>query len=289
MKQRSFHYYAFASVLLWATVYNCNKIVLTTFSSFSVGTMRCVVGGLFLALVLAAKRMPRPPRKDIPWFFLTSVCGMSIYLIMFSQGAKTIGPTTSCIVISTTPVITAILARILFKERLSWVGWIAIAIAFTGIVVLSLWDGSLSINDGIIWTQSAAFLLAFYNIIQRKLSERYNALTVTAYSYIAGAITLIPFVPGAFREGRDASSFTIGVLLYMGIFSSAFAYLLYAKAITLAPKTSYAANYMFLTPLFAGILEFVWTSSPPDTGTLVGGVIILAGLVLFSLAGKEGS
>lgn len=74
---------------------------------------------------------------------------------------------------------------------------------------------------------------------------------------------------------------------YMGVFPSALGYLSWVKALSIAPKTSLVTNYMFLTPWAALIFEFAVTRTFPDTATILGGVIILAALVLFAWYGRK--
>lgn len=289
--KRSFlncHHYALMTVILWATSYICNKIVLESFTSMSVGVWRTMVGAAVLgAAALLWRRPAPPPLRDVPWFFLSGLLGLALYFFLFAKGAGTLGPTTSCIIIATTPIITALLATVFYDERLPWTGWAAIGLAFCGILVLSLWDGTLSLNAGILWTQLAAVIMALYNIVQRRMTRTYPSLDITTYSFFASALMLAFFLPAAARQAEAAPPWQFWTMMYMGIFPSAAAYLLWGKAISIAPKTSYVTNYMFLTPFFAGIMEYIWKSRPPDTGTLAGGALILGGLALFSLAGKK--
>lgn len=62
----------------------------------------------------------------------------------------------------------------------------------------------------------------------------------------------------------------------LGIFSSAIAYVAWAKAFAKAKQTSQVSNYMFITPFLTSLLGLL-IAEVPDQSTLVGGTIILFG------------
>ena len=180
---------------------------------------------------------------------------------------------------------TSVVSTFLYNEKIKLLGWISILIEFVGIIVLSLWQGTLSFNFGIVWTLCAAIVFCIYNIYQRKLSSLgYQPNEIVTYSMICGTILLLFFLPKGITELTTASFSQIGVLLLLGIFSSGIAYVLWGKALSIAEKTSDVTNFMFVTPLLSTILGFLFLKEIPSMGTLIGGVMILIGLVLFQLA-----
>ncbi len=284
------HVYAFITILIWSTAYVGTKIVAGTFSSGSIAVMRCLSASVVLLLAAAALRLPAPKKRDLPWFALSALSGISLYLYCFSRGMTSIGPTTSCVLIALTPVITAVLAFLLFGERLSPIGWLAIGAAFCGVLLMALWEGTMNINIGVFWTALAALLFAVYNLMQRTLSRRgYEPRGITAYSFAIGSVFLLPYLFEAVPQVLAAPLWHTVVVALMGVFPSAVAYFLWVKALSLAPKTSYVTNYMFLTPFASLALELAFLRQWPDTGAVLGGILILASLVLFAVAGKKES
>jgi drug/metabolite transporter (DMT)-like permease len=197
-----------------------------------------------------------------------------------------LNPTTSCIIISTSPIITAFLAQAVFGERPGRAGWLGIGTAFAGILIITLWDGELLVSGGVVWMLAAAVLISLYNVLQRGLGRYFGPLEITAYSFFAGTLLLLPFLPGAVEEVRTATFNHTALVCFLGICPSALAYLSWAKALALAPKTGNVSNYMFLTPFLALLLEYFVTGELPGSGTFVGGAVILAGLAFFVVAGK---
>ncbi len=136
------------------------------------------------------------------------------------------------------------------------------------------------------WTTLAALSFAAYNLLQRKLAREYDPRAVTAYSFAAAAFFLLPYLFQAARQMRAAPLDHTAIALFLGVFPSAIAYLLWVKALSIAPKTSYVTNYMFVTPFGSLALELLILRRWPDLGAVLGGIVILAALALFAAAGR---
>lgn len=273
------HCYALCAAVLWSSAYVFTKVALASFTPATLGFLRCAVAAL--ALLCLAARRAKPAARDWPVFLLSGILGFSLYLWLFNTGQAGLTAATSCALISTAPLITAVMAAGLLRERLRPSGWLALALAFAGVLILTLWDGTLSLNDGIFWTLGAAVCISGYNLLQRRYAGRCGTLTLTAWSFVCAALTLSPFAPEAVRRFCLAPWTHCCAVVFLGLFPSALAYLLWAKALALAESTGTVAAYMFLTPLFSFLLGYAVLAEMPGPGTFAGGALILAGLALF--------
>ena len=277
-----------AAVALWSSAYVFTKVALGYYSVSALALLRCAVASVCLGTVLVLQRKSFPGAAAVPLFFVSGAAGFALYILAFNKGSETLNPTTCCILISTAPIITALLARVWFRETLARLQWAAICMAFCGILVMTLWDGELAVSGGAFWALAAAVLMSVYNIVQRFLTRRFEPLLVTAYSFFAATLLLAPFLPEAVAEIRGAAAPQVWLVVFLGICPSAAAYLLWAKALSLAPSTGSVANYLFLTPFLALLLEYVVTGGLPGGATFVGGAVIMASLVVFLRAGRRG-
>ncbi len=280
-KENQSRLYAIGTILLWSSAFVFTKIALEYFSTSSVGVLRYLCASFFFFFLVFNKKIGLPKVKDIPYFLISGAAGFSLYMTFFNTGSITLSPATSSIIIATAPVFTAILSSIVFKEKVRLLGWIAIAIEFCGILVLTLWDGVFTINIGILWMLLSAICISVYNLFQRHFSQKYTALQSTAYSIFAGTLLLLINLPHASVELSTAPGRQIFAIVFMGIFPSAIAYLWWSKALATAEKTSDVTNFMFVTPFLATLLGFLIIGEIPTLSTIVGGFIILAGLFLF--------
>lgn len=276
--------YAFVTVLLWASAFAFTKIALTYYTAEAIGALRYVIASLLFIAIGFFQKIGLPEKKDIPKFLLAGVLGFALYMITFNQGAQTLTSATSSVLIASAPILTALFAWLVYKEQIRPLGWIAILVEFIGILVLTLWNGSLSVNAGIFWMFGAAVCISGYNLLQRSLLKKYSALQATAYSVFAGTLLLLWYLPDAAVQFGDAPLQQLAVIAFMGVFPSALAYMLWAKALTIADKTSEVTNYMFVTPLLAALMGFLMIGEVPALSTWVGGLMIFAGLLLFKKA-----
>lgn len=282
MRYKLSHFYAICTVFLWASAYVFTKVALNYFTAFSLGFLRYLVAAIVLIIAAGIKKIGLPDFKDIPKFILSGFLGFTLYNIAFNIGSKTLSSTTGSIIISSVPILTALFASFYLKEKLNALSWIAILIEFSGILVLMLWNSILSISTGVLWMLGAAILLSGYNITQRQYTKKYTAFQSTTYSIVAGAILLSVFSPEGITQIIQAPLNQVFVVLYLGIFPGAVAFICWSKALSLAKKTSDVSNYMFVTPLLSMILGYIIILEVPDIATYIGGSIVLIGLLIFN-------
>lgn len=279
---KSYHPYAIITILGWSAAYVLTRLALRYFTPMSIGGLRYLVAVLVMIPICLRARLPLPAKKDIPLLIASGATGFFLYMVAFNTGTQHVTAATSSVIVASAPVLTALMAAFLFGEKLKPYQWVAIAIEFSGILVLTVYGAVLSLNRGVFWLLLAALCLGTYNLLQRKLTRTYTALQSTAYSLAIGAFMLAIFLPQAVTELAEAPLMPLVCVLFMGIFSSAIAYITWAKAFEKAEKTSMVSNYMFFTPFISGVLGFVLAGEAPEPSTWIGGVLIISGALLFN-------
>ena len=280
--KESFHPYAMITIFFWSLAYVFTRLTLEYFSALPLGFLRYLIASITMVVILCITKMRLPKLKDIPWFFAAGGTGFFLYMIGFNQGLITVTAATASVIVATVPVITALFARILYHEKLKAYQWIAICVEFVGVVVLTLMNSTFSVNVGLLWLFLAAFALATYNLLQRKLTKHYSALQTSTFGILCGTCLLTIFAPSSFGQLAGVPPIQYFYLAVLGIGSSAIAYISWAKAFSKAKKTSHVSNYMFVTPFVTAVLGFLLAGEVLDKATIVGGTIILIGVVLFN-------
>ncbi len=278
----NFHPYAAVTIVFWSLAYVLTRLALQYFSVFSLGFLRYFIAACTLLIVAVFTKMKIPHRVDLPWFITAGFVGFFLYMIAFNQGQATVTAATGSIVIAAVPVITALFAHFLYRERLRTYQWVATLIEFIGVAVLTLMNGIFSINKGLLWIFLAALALSAYNLLQRKLTKTYTALQASTYSIFFGTLMLAIFSPTSIRQISHAPAVQFVYLAILGVCSSAIAYVSWSKAFSKAKNTSQVSNYMFITPFLTSVLGFIIVGEVPDRATLCGGGIILFGVLLFN-------
>jgi len=284
--RNSFHPYAMITIIFWSLAYVLTRLALQYFSAFSLGFLRYFTASCTLAVVAVYTRMKLPHKSDFPIFLAAGAAGFFFYMITFNKGQATVTAATGSVVIATAPVITALLARFVYKEKLYSFQWIAVIIEFAGVLVLTLMNGVFSINIGLLWLFLAALALSSYNLLQRLMTNSYTALQTSTFSIFFGTVLLAIFLPDSVREVSSAPGIQLFYIAVLGIFSSAIAYVSWSKAFAMAKQTSQVSNYMFVTPFLTSILGFLIAHEVPDRATLLGGTIIIFGIFVFNFGGK---
>ncbi len=282
MGKAGYHLYAGITIVCWSLAYVMTKIAMAYLTGPTLAFLRYFLAFLAVAVFAVVYKMSVPKRRDWMWFLLAGFFGFAFYTIIFNKGTAMVTSATSSLIIATVPVMTAFLASFVYKEKLRFYQWAAIFTELAGIAVLTLWNGVLSVNMGIFWLLLAAFSFSFYNLCQRRLLKIYPAMQCAAYGILCAAILLLPWSPQAVREIVGASPAVLGAVAVLALFCSVFAYISWSKALSIAEKTTYVTNYMFVTPFLAALWGWLLLREVPDMGTLAGGVIIFCGLLLFN-------
>ena len=282
----SYHPYAIITIVFWSLAYVLTRLTLQYFSSFSLGFLRYFIASCTLICIAFMTKMKFPSRRDLPWFLLAGAVGFFIYIITFNKGQESITASTASVVIATVPVITAVLARFIYSEKLSCIQWGAILIELTGVCILTLLKGIFSINIGLLWLFLAALVLSIYNLIQRRLTKKYTALQTSSFSIFSGTLLLAVFMPASVKEVLHVPFIQLFYVVLLGVFSSAIAYIAWSKAFSKARQTSDVSNYMFVTPFLTSTLDFFIANEIPEYSTLIGGAVILFGILVFNFGDK---
>ncbi len=280
MKQQ-YQFYATITIFSWGIGNVLTRVALRSFSPFAVGFWRYAIAAVLLAALAAAKKIGPPAKADLPWFVLSGFTGFAFYVLAYNMGYVTVTAATGSVISATVPLITAALARLVFKETLGAVRWCAVLLQFSGIVAIALPGGHFSVSEGVLWMLLSALSLSVYNLLQRKMTERYSALQCSIYSIFCGAAMLAVFAPRAVRELSHTRADAVFAVGFLGIFASAVAFLCWTKALSLADKASQVSNFMFITPIISTAIEIALFRELPDAATWLGGAVILLGALLF--------
>ncbi len=289
---------AIATVFLWSSAFPITKIAAQAFTPNALGLFRCTLAAGILLGIGCKNRFSKPKKPaHMLLFLLSGGLGFTLYMLFFNTGMLTLNSAVASLIIATTPVLTAAGASVLYHEKIRPAGWCAIAAAFGGVAILLLSDiagsstsGSNTSGSGLLFMIGAAIVFCGYNLLNRKLlSMGYTAVETVTWSMVSGALLLLFFLPQTLTQIGQAAASCLPALAasaYLGAMPSATAYLLWSRAFSLAEKTSDVTNYQFLTPLLSTAMGFAMLGEIPSLATIVGGLIIIASLVIFSRKGR---
>ncbi|MCY3024124.1 MAG: DMT family transporter, partial [Planctomycetota bacterium] len=240
-----------ATVTLWGSAFPAIRQALHGYSPGQLALLRFAVASLCLAVYAVFKGLRLPPKRDLPLLFVCGALGITVYHVALNHGELTVAAGAACLIINTSPVFTAILARLFLGERLKVWGWAGIGVSFLGVALIGLGEGGgLRLEPGVALILFAALSSSVYFVIQKPLLARYSALEFTAYTIWAGTVLLLVFAPGLTHHIAAAPVSATLSAVYLGIFPAAAAYLTWAYLLARVPVTR-AASFLYMVPVLA--------------------------------------
>lgn len=275
---------ASATIAVWATAFPFGKFALQSVDALTLSVAR-VVGGAILMLIIGVFKGLHIPTSWREWgiYILLGATGNFVYQVVFNEGLRTIPAATSSIIMALTPMTTALLALAVYKDRIRPIGWIFTITAFIGVAIIILWNSTLTIPLGALWTLLGMILFALYNILNRGLSLKgYNSITIAMWSMFTGAIMALPFADHAIEMIVQAPLSAQLAMVYLAFFSSALGFVFWSYAFEHAEKVSDVTNFMYISPIVAAIVAAFLLGEFPNMGLYIGAPIILGSLFLFN-------
>jgi drug/metabolite transporter (DMT)-like permease len=240
-----------------------------------------------LAIYALAVRMRLPARSELPRICLASFLGISIYHVALNVGEVTVQAGAASLLIAAGPVFTALLSVVFLKERLTRTGWGGILLAFAGVALIALSGGrGLRFTPGALLILLAAAAAAAHSILSKQGLRRHAALAFTSYVIWTGTLPLLVFLPGLLRQLPAAAPAATFAVIYLGLFPAAIAYVLWNYALARMPA-SLLSSFLYLSPVLAIFIAWLWLGEVPTALTLLGGAIAIAGVVLVQARGHR--
>ncbi len=238
---------------------------------------------------LAWRRPRRPTARDAMAFALSGLLGIAGYNALLNIAELSVAPGAAAFIMSTSPIVTALLSTLFLREKLNRWGWAGSLFSFAGIgLIASGQHGGLALGSGTTLILLAAAGSAVYFVLQRRLIPVYGPLACTAYTLLAGAVPLLPWLPGALRSlaAPGALHAALPAVLVLGIFPAALGYASWTFALShFGPAR--ATHFLYLVPAAAMGLSIFMTGERPGLATLGGGSMAIAGVAAVALRGRS--
>ena len=236
--------------------------------------------------------------RQVPWaqlraewkrvLFLASLgmglCGGPVYLGGELTTAMNIG-----LIYSAAPLLIALIAFVVFGERLSKWQMLGMIFGLIGVaVILTRADpsrlASLSFNKGDLWIVLATTSFAIYSLGLKYSPTSLSQIQRFGAMALGGAMWHVPFVIGEIAERGPWPEITLSIwgALFLLVFSASLgAYLTYGFIVSRLGATIAGAT-LFLAPVYAAGLAIVLLGERLELFHLIGGALILPSLWLVS-------
>jgi drug/metabolite transporter (DMT)-like permease len=187
----------------------------------------------------------------------------------------------SVILVTSHPAFVAVLSYFLWKEKLSKLNVLGLAVALVGVVIINYADFSLSSRAiiGDLMAFAASLAMGSYLIIGRQLGKRIDALGYLTLIYSIGGLLLliVLLMTGERLSGYSAQTYLMLLLLAL------VPQLIGHSALNLAVRTlpvTLVSVAILGEPIGASLLGAFILHEIPKVNEIAGGVLILVGIYL---------
>lgn len=273
------------ALLLWASAFAGIRAGLASYGPGELALLRFGTASVTLLGYAIATRMPLPDRRDLPMIALAGFFGITVYHVALNFGEQTVTAGAAALLISSSPIFTALLSTTWLGERLTGWGWAGVLVSFAGVALISFGEGgTLGFEPGALLVVVAAVAASLYMIVGKRPLRRYSALEFTTYAIWFGTLPMLAFAPGLIEQMPSASAESTVAVVFLGIFPGAISYVLWSSALSKMPA-SVLATFLYFQPVNATWIAWLWLGEVPSLLAIVGGTISLVGVVVVNLKG----
>ena len=265
-------------------------IAATAAPVLAIAFWRCLIGSGITGVWVIARRwgsLGALTRREIR---LTVIAGVFLGL-HFATWIPSLTLTTiaaSTALVATQPIWAALIARAT-GVRISSRVWIGIAIAFSGVIVLTGVD--LSVDPAHLWGDALALVGAVFSAAYVSVAERVrktvDTSTMTFVLYAVSAVTILPlvFIFGQQLVGFDAQAWALILAVTLG--AQLLGHSMMTRVLSSTSGTVVSLAILFEMP-GATLVAAIWLGQVPPLALLPAAALILAGLVIVIKAADRG-
>ena len=280
-----------ACTLIWGGTFIAGHIVSNALPPLTAAAIRFSIAAALL-LVLAWKREGGLPKLSMQQLGATAALGLTgifLYNFCFFSALGKMEASRSALFIAMNPIVTALAAAAVLRERLNWKKWAGIGIAFIGATVLitrgepmaALHDISQSIGIGELMMLGAASCWAAYTLVGRAALKGLSPIAATTYASLWGLGFLLIT---ASRELPNVAWASLGwqvwvSVTYLGAFGTVVAFVWWYEGVkALGPARTAVFNN--LVPVFGVSLAALMLGEQVMASMIAGGLLVATGVTI---------
>ena len=290
-------------ILAWTLLFLCNTMWALQFTSVKliqdqVGPYFGVFGPMLFATILLVPFVYKDFRnglklsgRDVLIFAQLALLGAFPAQVLMTWGAQYSLASNAAILTLTLPVITAVFAFLLLKEKMTRVRWLSFIIAIIGVILCSTgdvkqmdFDSKYAVGNILIFLSIIGS--AYYNVTCKKIGERFTEAQLLFYSNISLLILIFPLVlifeGDVFQRIPEFTRQTWIGLSLLGVFHNFLSMILFFMALKMLEATQVALSNYLIT--FMGLpIAAIWLGEKLNSGAIIGGILVLTSTLIITV------
>jgi drug/metabolite transporter (DMT)-like permease len=292
-----------AAVGLWSLNGVLAKVVVTGngLSALRLAEIRATGAALllFTAVALIRPASLRVSGREAGFLVLFGVFGLAFVHFFYFVAISHLDIGIALVIQYLAPVLIALWARFFVHEPVRRRLWVALALSLTGLsLVVELWGGGGTLNGkGVAASLGGAVAYALYILMaDHRLQRGRDAFSLLAWGFVFAAVFWALAQPWwtfpteslsgdtsllGRLEGVEAPVWLL--VAYIVVFGTIVPFLLMVSALHYVPPAR-ATIVAMAEPVMAGLIAWAWLREELGPGQIVGGILVLAGIVLAQTA-----
>ena len=284
---------AILAVIIWSGNFVA-AIFLVDFTPIEISFYRWLVTFIVLTPFCIKKLIKNIKYLKGRWIkvIIISILGVTVFNTFVYLAAHTSNATNMSLLATLSPIVMAIISRIVWKTKLTIHQKLGLIIVIVGVVIL-ITKGSIEVlmslkfAIGDLYMLFAVILFAVYTLT---IKIRPKEISQSAFFYLMVIIGLIPLLAAmiftyASNNAHALDTKSALILIYVGIFPSALGFILWNMAIAKIGAIKGGIIYDSI-PFFSSLEAVILLHENLLISQVVGGLLILAGIIYSTVGDK---
>ena len=275
------------AMLTWASSFIALKAAIGPIGPMSVVFGRMVIASLcFVYFIPQFKKLPFT-KKDVKYILLLTLFEPCFYFIFEAKALQLTTASQAGMITSMMPMMTAIAAGFVLKEKITPKVLIGSFLAVIGAIWLSLGAQSSEHASNPLLGNSLEFCAmvcgTWYAISVRYLSQKFSALFLTAVQAFVGSIFFAPLAGYEYLTTSMHMSWEVfGWMAYLGVVVTLGGYGMFNLALSRI-EAARASVFVNLIPVFTVFLAYFFLNEVLSPTEMMASMVIFSGIIITQL------
>lgn len=282
--------------LIWSFHFTCIKLTQDQVGPYFTVWLPMLLATIFLApFVWRDFKKGGKKLKDILVFVQLAAVGAFPSQVFMTWGTQYSLASNAAIFVLALPVITAVFAFLILKEKMNRIRWISFGIAIVGVLLCSTDDiRQMDMSSRYALGNVLIFLAivgnAYYNVGCKKVAEQYTEMEMVFYTYLVMVIMLAPLVwyyePDMYKVIPHYTAQTWTGMIALTLFHNFLSMLMFFKVLKYLDATQVALSNYLITFMGLPIAAFV-LGETLKTQAIIGGLLVLVSTLILTIVDSK--